>query len=238
MTQDATDAPDAPGRPAYGTSKTLDSGLKVLEVLCTHGEGLTITEVAELVGVHRTVAHRFLRTLEAHRLVRRDRAKRFHLGAGLVPLAEPVERDLRDLATPLLEDLADEVGATAHLVAQEDEAHVRALLVVEPRNAAVHVAFRAGQLDVIERGSAGLAILSTRAPRPGERADVAAARERGYAVSFSEIIPSVHGVSAPVAVRRDGLGLSVGVSVFDLAEEAAIAAAVVATASRLALALG
>jgi DNA-binding IclR family transcriptional regulator len=224
-------------KPDSGTSKTLDSGLRVLEVLCAEGGGLTITEVADLVGVHRTVAHRFLRTLEAHRLVRRDRAKRFHLGAGLVPLAEPVERDLRDLATPLLEDLADEVGATAHLVAQEDEDHVRALLVVEPRNASVHVAFRAGQLDAIERGSAGMAILSTRPPRPGERDSVATARERGYAVSFSEIIPAVHGISAPVAARRDGLGLSVGVSLFDLSEEEKVAQAVVAAAARLAAAL-
>jgi DNA-binding IclR family transcriptional regulator len=228
---------EQPERSASGTSKTLDSGLRVLEVLAKHGEGLTITEVAEQIGVHRTVAHRFLATLEAHRLVRRDRAKRFHLGAGLVPLAEPVERDLRDLATPLLEDLADEVGATAHLVAQEDDDHVRALLVVEPRNASVHVAFRAGQLDTIERGSAGMAILSTRPPRPGERDDVATARRRGYAVSFSEIIPSVHGISAPVAARRDGLGLSVGVSLFDLSQEDKVSTSVMAAASRLGVAL-
>jgi DNA-binding IclR family transcriptional regulator len=224
-------------KPSSGMSKTLDSGIRVLEALCAHGEGLTITEVAEQIGVHRTVAHRFLQTLEAHRLVRRDRAKRFHLGAGLVPLAEPVERDLRDLATPLLEDLADEVGATAHLVTQEDDEHVRALLVVEPRNASVHVAFRAGQLDDIGRGSAGTAILSTRPPRPGERDAVSAARKQGYAVSFSEIIPAVHGISAPVPARRDGLGLSVGVSLFDLSREEEISAAVMTTAARLARAL-
>jgi DNA-binding IclR family transcriptional regulator len=232
MTQEPSEKPNS------GLSKTLDSGIRVLEVLCAHGEGLTITEVAELVGVHRTVAHRFLSTLEAHRLVRRDRAKRFHLGAGLVPLAEPVERNLRDLASPLLEDLADEVGATAHLVAEEDDAHVRALLVVEPRNASVHVAFRAGQLDAIERGSAGMAILSTRPPRAGERESIATARQRGYAVSFAEIIPAVHGISAPVPAHRDGLGgLSVGVSLFDLSREEQIAPAVVATAARLARAL-
>jgi DNA-binding IclR family transcriptional regulator len=224
-------------KPASGLSKTLDSGIRVLEALCAHGEGLTITEIAEAIGVHRTVAHRFVRTLEAHRLVRRDRAKRFHLGAGLVPLAEPVERDLRDIATPLLEDLADEVGATAHLVVQEDDQYVRALLVVEPRNASVHVAFRDGQLDEIDKGSAGVAILSTRPPQPGERDTVTAARERGYAVSFGEIIPAVHGISAPVPARRDGLGLSVGVSLFDLSGEEKVSAAVLAAAARLAQAL-
>ncbi|WP_340538895.1 IclR family transcriptional regulator [Nocardioides sp. GXZ039] len=221
-----------------GMSKTLHSGLRVLEVLSSHSEGMTITEVAAAVGVHRTVAHRFLRTLEAHRLVRRDRAKRYHPGAGLVPLAEPIERDLRTAALPMLEELADTVGATAHLVAQEDAERVRALMVVEPRRASVHVAFRPGQLDLIDRGSAGLAILSAQPARPGEREEVTTARERGYAVSFSEVIPSVHGISAPVRVHRDGAPLSVGVSVFDLGDVASTGAAVVATATQLARVAG
>lgn len=215
-------------------SKTLHSGLRVLEVLAARGEGMTITEVADAIGVHRTVAHRFLRTLEAHRLVRRDRGKRFHPGAGLVSLAEPVERDLRSSALPLLEELAGRVSATAHLVAQEDAERVRALLVVEPRNASVHVAFRAGQLDHIDRGSAGLAILSARPPVPGERPEVTEARERGYAVTFSEVIPSVHGISAPVPGHREGAPLSVGISVFDLEEQDRLAAAVLATAAQVA----
>ncbi|WP_028473423.1 IclR family transcriptional regulator [Nocardioides alkalitolerans] len=220
-----------------GLSKTLDAGLRVLELLATHPDGLTITEVADGIGVHRTVAHRFVRTLEAHRLVRRDKDRRYHLGAGLVPLAEPVERDLRALALPLLEELADEVAATAHLVVQEGAEHVRALLVVEPRRADVHVAFRAGQLDSIDRGSAGMAILAALPEQDGERPEVTRARAQGYAVSFSEVVPSVHGVSAPVPALRDGAAMSVGVSVFDLAAEVELGRAVTSAAERLARAL-
>lgn len=217
-------------------SKTLHSGLRVLELLAEHPDGLTITEVAEGVDVHRTVAHRLLHTLEAHRLVRRDRAKRFHPGPGLVPLAEPVDRDLRSVAQPLLEELADEAGATAHLVVQEDLDHVRALLVVEPRRASVHIAFRPGQLDKISVGSAGLAILAVQPPRPGERPEVGEARRRGYALSFSEVIPSIHGLSAAVPGRWDQ-ALAVGLSVFELAEEERLAALVLNGAARLGRAL-
>ncbi len=219
-------------------SKTLHSGLRVLEVLCAHGGGMTITEIADAVGVHRTVAHRLLRTLEAHRLLRRDRAKLFHLGAGLVPLAEPVERDLRAAALPLLEDLADRVSATAHLVVQEDAGRVRALLVVEPRNASAHIAFRPGQLDAIDRGSAGMAILAGQPPRPGERDEIGTARARGYAVSYSEVVPSVHGVSAPVPSRADGVPMSVGVSVFDVGDVETLGGAVVDAAQQLARVVG
>ena len=219
-----------------GMSKTLHSGLRVLELLCEHPDGLTITEVADGIGVHRTVAHRFLHTLEAHRLVRRDRAKRFHPGPGLVPLAEPVDRDLRSVAQPLLEELADDAGATAHLVAQEDAEHVRALLVVEPRRASVHIAFRPGQLDKISIGSAGIAILSAQTSRPEERDEVSEARRRGYAVSYAEVIPSVHGLSAAIPGRWDQ-DLSVGVSLFELTDETRLAALVTATALRLSRAL-
>lgn len=220
-----------------GMSKTLHSGLLVLELLSAQPEGLTVSEIAEGVGVHRTVAHRLVRTLEAHRLVRRAR-NRIHPGAGLVPLAEPVERDLRTLALPFLEELADSVAATAHLVVREDDDHVRALLVVEPRRASVHVAFRSGQLDAIDRGSAGLAILAARPPRPDERPEVTQARRRGYATSFSEVIPSVHGLSVHVPTAPEAGELSVGLSVFDLSDEARLAAAVLETAQRVGSALG
>jgi DNA-binding IclR family transcriptional regulator len=217
-------------------SKTLHSGLRVLELLAEHPQGLTITEVADGIGVHRTVAHRFLHTLEAHRLVRRDRAKRFHPGPGLVPLADPVDRDLRSVAQPLLEELADEAGATAHLVVQEGAEHVRALLVVEPRQASVHIAFRPGQLDKISVGSAGMAILAGQQPGPNERPEVRAARERGYALSFSEVIPSIHGLSAAVPGRRDQ-PLAVGLSVFDITDQDRLASLVLASAARLSRAL-
>ncbi|MBZ5740494.1 IclR family transcriptional regulator [Nocardioides mangrovi] len=221
-----------------GMSKTLHSGLRVLELLSAHPDGLTVTEIADGIGVHRTVAHRFVRTLEAHRLVRRDRAKRIRPGAGLVPLAEPVERDLRAVATPLLEELADECGATAHLVSQEDDDHVRALLVVEPRRASVHIAFRPGQLDRIDRGSAGMAILAARPARADERTEVGEARTRGYAVSYGEVIPSIYGISCAVPGRRDSAPISVGVSLFDLADEQRLAGLVGDCADRLARALG
>lgn len=221
-----------------GMSKTLHSGLRVLELLSTHPDGLTVTEIADGIGVHRTVAHRFVRTLEAHRLVRRDRAKRIRPGAGLVPLAEPVERDLRAVALPLLEELADECGATAHLVAQEDAEHVRALLVVEPRRASVHIAFRPGQLDRIDRGSAGLAILAGNRPGTEERPEVTEARRRGYAVSFSEVIPSIYGISAIVPASRDGAAISVGVSLFDLGDQERLAGLVTDCAERVGRALG
>lgn len=216
-----------------GMSKTLHHGLSVLELLTGHPNGLSMTEIADGIGVHRTVAHRLVRTLEAHHLCRRDEFKRIALGAGLVALAEPVEQDLRTLARPVLEELADQLGATVHLVVRENAAEVRALMVVEPRGAKVHVAFRGGQVDPIDRGSAGLAMLAALPAAPDERAEVTRARAVGYAVTRGEVIPSVGGVSAVIPGRRGDALASLGASVFEIDDEKRLGEAVVDAATRL-----
>ncbi|MFD9890740.1 IclR family transcriptional regulator [Amycolatopsis sp. NPDC059027] len=216
-----------------GMSKTLHNGLEILELLVTHPRGLTLTEIADEIGVHRTVAHRLVRTLEAHQLCRRDRFKRISLGNGLVRLAEPVEQDLRTLARPILEELTELAQSTAHLVVRENERQVRMLMIVEPRQARMHVSFRPGQVDPIDRGSAGLAMLAAAPATPDERDEIARARGRGFAVSYGEIAPSVIGISATVPQRDPAGGISIGLSLFEAPDEERLGQAVVDAARRL-----
>ncbi len=228
--------PPAQGdRPDTKTSKTLHNGIEVLELLARNPHGLTVSEVAEGVGVHRTVAHRLIRTLEEHRLCTRDPSKRVTLGPGLVSLAEAVEVDLRTVAGPVLMELAETQGATAHLVVPEGEAEARALMVVEPRGAHAHIAFRAGRVDPMDQGSAGLALLSAMPPREQEREEVTQARSRGYAITHGEVTHAVSGVSAPVMGRQGKPVAAVGVSVLELKDPEAIGVAVAEAARRLAV---
>jgi DNA-binding IclR family transcriptional regulator len=227
--------PETPAdRPNTRTSKTLHNGIQVLELLSRSPHGLSLTEIAEGVGVHRTVAHRLVRTLEEHRLCKRGPFKRITLGPGLVALAESVEADLRQVAGPVLAELAESQGATAHLVVPEGENEARALMVVEPRRATAHIAFRTGRVDPIDKGSAGLALLAAMPPRPGEREEVALARERGYAVSHAEVTNAVTGVSAAVVGRSSDPVASVGVSLLELDDPAPFGAAVREAAGRIA----
>lgn len=210
-------------------SKTLHNGVVILELLVAQPRGMTLTEIADALGVHRTVAHRLVRTLEAHRLCKRDRDKRITLAAGLVRLAEPVEQDLRTLALPVLEDLAEQTQASAHLVVRDSEDEARMLMIVEPRRARMHVSFRAGQVDPVDRGSAGLALLSEQPPAAGERDEVTTARRRGFAVSYGEVVPSVCGVSAPVPGRE----VSIGLTLFEIEDEDGLGRIVCEAAKRL-----
>lgn len=229
--------PQTPSAPQIaldaGMSKTLHHGLLILRALSEHPQGLTISETAERIGVHRTVAHRLVRTLEAHQLCRRDHQRRIVLGAGLVSLAEPVQQDLRALARPVLDELAEATHATAHLLVREGTAEVRALMVVEPRGARVHVSFRPGQTHSIEHGSGGLALLASGPYQAGERPEVTEAREKGFAVTRGEVIPAVIGVSAAVPPRRGEATTSIGISVFEPTALDELGATVARTAAHL-----
>lgn len=219
-------------------SKTLDRGLVALEFISDNPTGVTLTEVAKHLDVHRTIAHRLIGTLERHNLVRRSDAKLISPAVGLIRLAESVDQDLRKVVRPVLQALADKLGATAHLIIATGPDQVQALVVVEPTNAAAHIAFRAGQIHPIHQGSGGLAILAAHPAMDGERPEVAEARARGYAVSRGEVIPSAWGLSAHVSAAPGMGDFSIGVTVFQSSLLDVFAPVVLQSAQELALLLG
>jgi DNA-binding IclR family transcriptional regulator len=179
--------------------QTLDRGLQVLHLLAATPGGLTVGELAERLDVHRAIVYRLVGTLGQHRLVVRGADGRHRLWTGLVELARGVAPDWRAVALPELEMLAEDLSATATLtVAAEDSAV--ALVVVEPRNTAIHAAYRPGLRHPLTRGASGKAILAGRPPEPGEPADVAQARRRGYALTRGELQAGAVGIAAPVVV--------------------------------------
>lgn len=204
------------------TSQTLDRGLRVLAVLAESGSGLTVTELAARLEVNRTVVYRLVSTLEQHRLVRRDPRGRLHLGLGVLPLASAVQPVLRELAVPVLRDLAESVGCTAHLTVADGE-EALALAVVEPSWTDFHVAYRVGSRHPLSRGAAGRAILLGRAAEPTP-----------YVVTVGELQGGARGLAAPV---RDvaGLEASVGIVTLDIdLDEAVVGPQVVAAAAQVA----
>lgn len=206
------------------TAQTLDRGLRVLEVLAHTSDGLTITELAGRLKINRTVVYRLVATLEQHALVRRDARGRLHIGLGMLHLASAVQPVLRDHALPVLRQLAEAVGCTAHLtVVDGDEA--LALAVVEPSWTDFHVAYRVGARHALNQGAAGKAILLGRSS--GETGG-------SYVVTTGELQTGARGLAAPVR-GVDTLEASIGVITLghDI-DETAVAAQVMAAAAEVA----
>ena len=64
-------------------SQTLARGLSALQLVATAPAGLTVQQVADHAGVHRTIAYRLLATLADFRLVAKGEDGRYRPAAGL-----------------------------------------------------------------------------------------------------------------------------------------------------------
>lgn len=195
--------PDTPS-PA---SQTLSRGIRILEVLADARTPLSIDEIAAQLSVHRSIAYRLLRTLEDHRLVGRDASGAVTLGPRMAALAAGVAHDLQAEALPELTAIANELGMTCFLAVLDGDDCIT-LASVEPRHAIASVAQRPGARHSVTVGAPGKAIL-TQLPvsqwpdGAGEAlcAEVDRARERGFATSHDEVIPTVQSVSVPLTLR-------------------------------------
>lgn len=200
------------------TSQTLDRGLRVLEIVAGSPDGRAVADLADELGVGRTVVYRLVTTLEDHRLVTRDPEGRIRLGLGVLGLTRGLHPVLRGAAAPALRRLAELTGLTASLSVL-DGPEVLAVAVVEPSWTEFHVAYREGTRHARDVGAAGRAIGS------GER----------WVVSAGEIQQGAYGLAAPLAV--DGLQGSVGVIGLAPIDADAIGPQVVAAVVDLAAAL-
>lgn len=180
-------------------SQTLARGLTALQMVADSPGGLTVQQLADRVGVHRTIAYRLLSTLAEHRLLAKGEDGRYRPAAGLAVLGASFDRNVRQLCLPTLRALADDLGTTVSLLVAEGDQQV-AVAVIVPSHVAYQLSFHEGSRYPLDRGAAGIALLSSMPPRPGERDLVIRTRKRGWVTTYAEIEPNTYGLA--VAVHR------------------------------------
>ena len=194
--QSSTDgAPNgAPG------SQTLARGLSALSAIASAPTGLTVQQVADHLGAHRTIAYRLLATLSQFRYVAKGEDGRYRPAAGLAVLGSSYDNNLRQLSVPRLRALADELGTTVSLLVAEGDQQV-AIAVIVPTQVFYQLSFHEGSRHPLDRGAAGVALLASMPPRPGERDLVRQTREQGWVITHGEIEPNTYGLAVPVRRR-------------------------------------
>jgi DNA-binding IclR family transcriptional regulator len=185
------------GAPA---SQTLARGLSVLEAVATSRAGLTVQQVADHVGVHRTIAYRLLGTLAHFRLVAKGEDGRYRSAAGLAALGATFDNNVRQLSLPTLRALADQLGTTVSLLVAEGDQQV-AIAVIVPSRVSYQLSFHEGSRYPLDRGAAGIALLACLPARPEERELVPETRRRGWVITHGEIEPNTYGLAVPVRRR-------------------------------------
>ncbi len=208
------------------TSQTMDRGLSLIALLAepANATGLTVTEMAGRLGVGRPVIYRLVASLARRDIVIRRIDGRISLGVGLVHLANAVWPGVRDVAAPILRELAETTGLTAHLTIA-DRGEALAITVVEPRWTGLHVSYREGTRHPLDLGAAGRAILAGRSG------------DASWVTSGGELQPGAYGLAAPV-MGAAGLEASIGLVAMAPFDGERVGPAVVAACARLGEALG
>ncbi|MBM7769731.1 MULTISPECIES: IclR family transcriptional regulator [Glutamicibacter] len=176
-----------------GGSQTLGRGLEALTLIGESAAPLSVSELAGLLGVHRSMAYRLVKTFEQYGFVERNPAGELELGARLGALARNVAKSLQAAAAPHLATVSDELQMTALLVVFDGEAAVT-LSTAEPRLADATVAQRPGTRHPIDNGAPGRVIRSMLNPEEYP------AKE--FEFSHDEVIPGLTSIAVPLLLPQ------------------------------------
>jgi IclR family transcriptional regulator, acetate operon repressor len=224
MAQDGPRSETAAVTSPTGT-QAVDRAAQLLIEVARHRDPVSFTELIAASGLAKSTTSRLLTALERNGLVRRDLTGRFSPGEVFVSYAwrGGAETDLVSVAQPVLAELGEETGETINLGVARDGGLVEQIAQVDskyliggtnwvgltvPLHCAalgkVLLAFGAAELpdgrleQRTDRTVISRAVLA---------ADLAAVRERGYAVTIEELEPGLVAVAAPVFA--DG-GIAIG----------------------------
>ncbi|GAA0683418.1 helix-turn-helix domain-containing protein [Marinobacterium maritimum] len=198
-----------------------------------------MARIAEELEINRAIAYRIVATLENHGLVVRTDSGLIRLGATALMYSHRFQPQLRSVAKPLLEALANKTGATAFVsVAQGDDCYV--IMVEECNTGILRVGYRVGSRHPLNKGAAGIAILSNRPQCDDEPEIVTQAREDGYCITKGHLQPGAVGVASPIKTQNNQTALEccVGVVAMDDLDTPSAIEGVRKTAQELAEQLG
>lgn len=204
-------------------SQSLDRALQVLWYIADGPK--TVRELAERLSVHPTTALRLVHTLQGRRMVERQPTGEFRLGSGVLELGQRAAEgiDIRAEAAPYMRELGRVTGETVHLavlaggnvvyVDKVDSVHPvrmysRIGIVAPLHCTGVAKAILAFLDDAEREGLIAQAPLERHTDRTltsadALRADLAASRDRGYAIDAEEHENGIHCVAAPI-LHADG----------------------------------
>jgi DNA-binding IclR family transcriptional regulator len=198
------------GKAEGETLQTLQRGIWVLDLLRENPSGLTISQIASRLEVHRTIVNRLLTTLLNNGLIIRDPAGRYALGPAIARYSVSIAPQLREVALVELRALTSRHGVTAvlHLA---DNNEVAVLETTEPTGTDYFVGTRVGSRHPLGTGAGGIAILAARRAEPDDASAVRRARAQGYAVTRGELNQGVLGIFAPIRLEDGWVEASIGI---------------------------
>jgi DNA-binding IclR family transcriptional regulator len=202
----------------------------ILEEVARAREGISLAELSKRVGLHNSTAFHLIKTMVSLGYIRQIKDdKRYRIGRPLFALAASAldEIEMMSLATPVLEDLAQETGESGHFAVRMNDAVV--VIARTPGPGAFQLSGRVGVVRPAHCTAVGKAILASLKPEQLDRflervtlasftsrsvtepealkRELDGARKSGLAFDDGEFDPEVRCVAVPV---QDFTGQTIG----------------------------
>ena len=211
-------------------TQAVDRAAQLLVEVARHRDPVSFTELTASSGLAKSTTSRLLTALERNGLVRRDESGRFSPGEVFLSYAwrGGAEADLVSVAQPALAQLGELTGETVNLGVARDGGLVEQIAQVDstyliggtnwvgltvPLHCAalgkVLLAYGAAELP---RGRLEQRTSRTITSRTALAGELAAVRERGYAVTIEELEPGLVAIAAPVFVASSIAGRATAVA--------------------------
>jgi IclR family KDG regulon transcriptional repressor len=209
--------------------QSLARGLKILDLLGQSQDGISITELAEILSVDKGSASRLVSTLARYGYAEKDEVtRRYHLGSQVVSLSRSVltRLPLREAAKPFLRQMMERTGECAHLAVP---AQGRVLYIDQVESpATLRVNAQVGTMNPLHCTALGKALLAfgdVEIPDTLERytpqtikskralqQHLDEIRQTGYAVDDEEFDNGVRCIAVPIFDFRGKAVGSIGIS--------------------------
>ncbi|MDO7908253.1 IclR family transcriptional regulator [Paenibacillus sp. JX-17] len=211
------------------TVRAVERALDIL--MCfTRDQELGLSEIAGMIGLHKSTVHRLLTTLEDRGFVIRNTAtEKYRLGIRIWELSThmPHGDDPAVILLPAMERLRDRLGETVSLYLRDGAERIR-IQAVQSNQAIRRVATVGARLPLFVGASSKVLVAFADGDdaeklmadpdwpagldRTAYRQQLEQIRLCGYATSYEEREPGAAAVSAPIFNRKGGVAAALSVS--------------------------
>ncbi|MCL6452011.1 MAG: IclR family transcriptional regulator [Alicyclobacillus sp.] len=206
--------------PAQATVRAVDRALDILLCFARSDGGLSLSEIARSVHLHKSTVHRLLASLQAKGFVRKHpQSDRYFLGWSVLELISGIYQsdELSSLVLPEMTRLRDATGESVVLYVRSGYVRIR-IQAVETSDPG-HQTLDIGNAYPLYLGAAGKVLLAYGDPEVVEsvlqsdsfpaylsptefQAQLQDVRAAGFAISFRERDPDLSAMAAPVFGRN------------------------------------
>ncbi|REK76040.1 IclR family transcriptional regulator [Paenibacillus paeoniae] len=197
-------------------TQTLGRAIDILFALAESGSTLTVSEIAERVGIPDSTAYRFIQTLIKNGFVERKGRGQIGLGLRIFDLArslsQQIEKDLLTIARPIMEELTNATGETTVLFVRSGSKAICIENVTSKR--LIRLSIENGRVLPLNLGASGKTLLAYESDKIIEEMcklfsesaegaellyqELEAIRGQGYSYTLGEYDSDAFAVAAPI----------------------------------------